>query len=91
MSLKREGLRKVAELRPDWPRGLLNTVSVGDLTRLDLGFLALNATAARTSTIRRAHKRGMQVFVWTINDPVIMKKLVEIGVDGIITDYPNRI
>ena len=37
------------------------------------------------------HKAGMQVIPWTINDPVIMKKLIEIGVDGIITDYPNLI
>jgi glycerophosphoryl diester phosphodiesterase len=91
MSLKREGLRKAAELQPDWTRGLLNTVAVGDLTRLDLDFLALNAAAARTSTIRRAHKRDMQVFVWTIDDPVQMSVMMSRGVDGIITDHPTRV
>ncbi len=41
--------------------------------------------------IRAMHERGMKVIPWTINDPVIMKKLIAIGVDGIITDYPNLI
>ena len=41
--------------------------------------------------INAMHKKGMKVIPWTINDPVIMKKLIEIGVDGIITDYPNSV
>jgi len=89
MSLKLNGLRKSAALRPNWTRGLLNTVSVGDLTRLDLDFLALNAAAASPATIRRAHQNGMQVFVWTINDPVQMSVMLSRGVDGLITDEPG--
>ena len=54
MSLKLGGLRKAAALRPDWTRGLLNTVSVGDLTRLDVDFLALNAAAATAHPLRAA-------------------------------------
>ena len=33
-----------------------------------------------------AHKLGLKVIVWTVNDKEIMEKLLEIGVDGIITD-----
>jgi len=88
MSLKLAGLNKTATLRPDWRRGLLNTFSVGDLTRLDLDFLALNAAAATPATIRRAHGRGLQVFVWTINDPIQMSVMLSRGVDGLITDRP---
>jgi glycerophosphoryl diester phosphodiesterase len=33
-----------------------------------------------------AHSRGLQVHVWTINDPDQMRDLIEIGVDGIVTD-----
>jgi len=89
MSLALTGLRKVSVLRPNWTRGLLNTVSIGDLTRLDLDFLALNAAAATPAMIRRAHERGMRVFVWTINDPVQMSVMLSRGVDGLITDEPN--
>jgi glycerophosphoryl diester phosphodiesterase len=76
-------------LRPDWTRGLLNTVSVGDLTRLDLDFLALNSAAASLSQIRRAHKRGMKVYAWTIDDPVQLSVMMSRGVDGVITDRPD--
>ena len=88
MSLKMDGLRKIAGLRPKWTRGLLNTTSIGDLTRLDLDFLALNSIAASLPMINRAHKKGMKVYVWTVNDPVQMSVMMSRGVDGIITDEP---
>jgi glycerophosphoryl diester phosphodiesterase len=88
MSLKREGLKNAAALRPDWPRGLLNTVAIGDLTKLDVDFLALNARAASRAMIRRAHKRDMRVFVWTVNDPMQMSVMISRGADGVITDEP---
>ena len=42
-------------------------------------------------SIRQARKRGLKVLVWTVNEPVRMLELIEMGVDGIITDYPNRL
>ena len=37
------------------------------------------------------HAKGIKVIPWTVNEVGDMKKLIEMGVDGIITDYPNRI
>ena len=37
------------------------------------------------------HARGLSAHVWTVNDPADMKRLVALGVDGIITDYPDRL
>jgi len=34
-------------------------------------------------------KQGMKLVPWTVNTPEEMKKLIELGVNGIITDYPN--
>lgn len=36
--------------------------------------------------IDAAHERGIQVHVWTVNDPEEMRSLIEMGVDGIVTD-----
>lgn len=40
--------------------------------------------------INRLHQKGMKVIPWTVNSIDEMKKLKKWGVDGIITDYPNR-
>ncbi len=37
------------------------------------------------------HQRNIEVIPWTVNDLISAQKLYEMGVDGIITDYPNRI
>jgi glycerophosphoryl diester phosphodiesterase len=35
------------------------------------------------------HESGLQIHVWTVNDPRIMQRLVKLGVDGIVTDRPD--
>ena len=41
--------------------------------------------------VEQAHALGLKVIPWTINDQPTMAQLMDIGVDGIITDYPDRL
>lgn len=43
------------------------------------------------SVVKTIHDKGMKVIPWTVNDTTVMKRMIDIGVDGIITDYPNLI
>ena len=43
------------------------------------------------SVVEQLKSKGIKLIPWTVNEPEMMKKLVELGVDGIITDYPNLI
>ncbi|MFF5219373.1 glycerophosphodiester phosphodiesterase family protein [Micromonospora sp. NPDC000442] len=41
--------------------------------------------------VTHAHRNGITVIPWTVNDVPTMAKLIDDGVDGIITDYPDRL
>jgi len=41
--------------------------------------------------IADAHRRGLEVIPWTIDDPATMDYFIDLGVDGIITNYPDRL
>lgn len=45
----------------------------------------------RPIDLEEAHKIGLEVVVWTVNEPAAMTSLIELGVDGIVTDYPDRL
>jgi len=88
MSLKREGIRKVKTLRPQWKVGLLTAVAVGDLTQMDVDFLAVSTNLATRSFVSSARRSRKDVYVWTVNDPLMMSSMMAGGVEAIITDEP---
>lgn len=44
-----------------------------------------------SAVVDKAHHAGLQVVAWTINEVDQMRRLIGTGVDGIITDYPDRL
>ena len=48
-------------------------------------------TLVSTRFVSGAHRHNVDVYVWTINEEADMKRHVDHGVDGIMTDYPDRL
>lgn len=46
-------------------------------------------TLVTAALVEECHKKGMKIIPWTVNTVEEMKRLKALGVDGIITDYPN--
>lgn len=59
----------------------------------DLGFTPTiyspESTLVIPSLIKKCHDLGMQIIPWTVNDKKEIERFKKMGVDGIITDYPN--
>ena len=88
MSLNRRMVENMKRLRPDWAAGLLAAKAVGEPSRLPFDFLAVETRMATASFIRAAHSAHKPVYVWTVNDPQRMIRMIGVGVDGLITDRP---
>lgn len=48
-------------------------------------------TLVTEAMIRSCHAAGIRVIPWTVNDLTALSRLMALGVDGVITDYPDRI
>lgn len=57
--------------------------------RVQVPVRAFGVTLAEPGFIRRAQARGLAVDVWTVNDRPSMEALLDLGVDGIMTDAPT--
>jgi len=87
-SLDYTSLQEVGRLAPGLKTGLVLTRSVGRPARLPLDFLSLSTNAAEPRLISHAHRTGKDVHVWTVNDRDTMTRMMEAGVDNVITDEP---
>lgn len=57
----------------------------------EIGAYAINPAKELTSAmlITNSHEFDIKVFPWTVNDEETMLRLLDVGVDGLITDYPD--
>jgi len=87
-SLDYAALKQVESLEPRLVTGHIVTAAVGNVVRTEADFVSLNSARATPSLVRRAHAAGKDVHVWTVNRPEVMLRMIERGVDNVITDDP---
>lgn len=91
-------LLRLRALDPQLPRGMLHGPRTPIFVR-DLWFLPLvqpdalhpHHSMVDEAYMKRAHQWGVRVNVWTVDDPDEARRLVELGVDSIITNDPARL
>jgi glycerophosphoryl diester phosphodiesterase len=59
--------------------------------RVPVGGPGIRLLRTRPTLVRRLHERGHQVYVWTVNEPHDLDLVIELGVEGIITDRPGYV
>ena len=87
-SLDLGSLRQVEAAEPDLVTGLVLSRAAGNPARLPVDFLSVNTSAATNRLISYAQRTGKAIHVWTVNDPDIMTRMLDVGVDNVITDEP---
>ena len=78
---------------PGVPRGLLLDSAVPEPELAALArwtrFANLRVDAVDAAFVDAAHRSGLAVWTWTVRDTSAMRRALDAGVDGIITDYPD--
>jgi glycerophosphoryl diester phosphodiesterase len=77
---------RVGPLASRWPARLL-----GAATEMKADAIHPQFDIVTEDLCVAAHSRGINVYAWTVDDPAVMRKLIADGVDGIMTNYPDRL
>lgn len=88
-ALELSALQQARQLAPDLRLSMLVHSSVGSLASLPVDILAMRDALATPQNVRLWRSHGYEVHLWTVNDARDMARLLDIGVDGIITDRPE--
>ncbi|MGY4824338.1 glycerophosphodiester phosphodiesterase [Stutzerimonas chloritidismutans] len=92
-SSSREVLRALNRLAPQISRGLVAEYNWLDPLKVarqyGCSLLALKWSLCTPERLEKARKQGLHVSVWTVNEPALMRRLADFGVDSLITDYPG--
>ena len=64
---------------------------LADWRELPVAYVIVHKSLLTEKLIQQVHEVGRRIFVWTVNDAASMRRMTKWGVDGIISDYPERL
>ncbi len=71
--------------------GSLSRASVSRAIKYGSSFVGLPHNKATGPRVNSFHRAGLRIFVYTANDPDDIQRVVSLGVDGVISNFPDRI
>ncbi|WP_295887515.1 glycerophosphodiester phosphodiesterase family protein [uncultured Thiohalocapsa sp.] len=90
-SLNQDGLVRVRALAPEIRIGQIVTAALGNARRLDVDLLSMNQAHVTPTVVRANRRAGLETHVWTVNTEADMARMLDYGVDAIITDRPAEL
>ncbi|MFG3373800.1 glycerophosphodiester phosphodiesterase [Streptomyces tendae] len=94
-SFQTDDARTFHTAQPDIPIGILDADRPTDTELTELSQWADQINPQHTVTdqtlVDRVHQLGMDINVWTVDEPGAIRTMAGLGVDGIITDYPQTL
>ncbi|WP_084327929.1 glycerophosphodiester phosphodiesterase family protein [Intrasporangium oryzae] len=63
----------------------------GAVARLGAHVVSPDHRSVDAALVDRAHTLGLGVLPWTVNEPADVRRVVDAGADGLVTDYPDRV
>ena len=89
-SFEKPVIEKIKEIAPDLITGFIfDEEHPPDIFDGNWDYVCSKRNIVDETFVQKAKQNGKKIFVWTVNYPAEMKKLIALGVDGIITDVPN--
>lgn len=86
---ERHVLSDARAMEPSLRTALLAEFVIGPLRDEQFDILGLRYNRVTTAAVARARQLGYELHVWTVNQPAEMSRLIDMGVDNIITDRPD--
>lgn len=84
-------LSELRSLNPEIKIGQILTASAGRLERMDVDFYTISQNMLTENFVKLAREQKRQVWVWTVNSERNIKTVLQYDINGIITDYPQRV
>ena len=91
MSLNSKVMEELETKAPNLETGYVIPLQFGNFNQSNVDFFVIEDFSYRDRLVEQAKKQNKKVFVWTINDPALITKYLQIPADGIITDEPELV
>ncbi|MFC5825089.1 glycerophosphodiester phosphodiesterase [Nonomuraea insulae] len=88
-----QSMRVLHDMVPNLPIALLGKPPAGRLSELAryADGITLPHSGLTAGYVRKVHDRGMRVYTWTADRTGVIRRLISYGVDGIMTNRPDRL